>query len=160
MINGITWQDSLLLELPCSQQLKQEHMTYQGNPFYLCSLFLSHPFGIFNVSVYQKKTLSNRAQTGKKYKIYMICRSVMIACLIAILISFILFEADNPESSFVFLAETVALVAFGVSWLPKGGTLYPDRKTYIKAGEISFLFCVYSILKYSLLWSKLVKFMG
>jgi hypothetical protein len=34
---------------------------------------------------------------------------------------------DNQGSGFVFWAETIALVAFGVSWLTKGGTLYPDK---------------------------------
>jgi hypothetical protein len=52
----------------------------------------------------------------------------MIACLISILIYFSFYDADNSQSRFVFWAETVALNAFGVSWLTKGGTLYPDKK--------------------------------
>lgn len=55
----------------------------------------------------------------------------MIVCLVAIVIFFNFFLPDNPDSNFVFWAETVALIAFGVSWITKGGTLYPDK--YVKA---------------------------
>ena len=34
---------------------------------------------------------------------------------------------NSLKSSFVFLAETIALLAFGVSWLTKGETFYPDK---------------------------------
>jgi len=36
-------------------------------------------------------------------------------------------NSDLTYSYFVFWAETVALIAFGVSWITKGGTLYPDK---------------------------------
>ena len=55
-------------------------------------------------------------------------RGIMIACLIAIMIFFTFFEDGHPQSDFVFWAETAALVAFGVSWITKGGTLYPDKE--------------------------------
>ena len=51
----------------------------------------------------------------------------MIACLIAIFIYFNFIQTDNSESSFVFWGETIALIAFGISWLTKGGALYPDK---------------------------------
>jgi hypothetical protein len=31
----------------------------------------------------------------------------------------------------VFWAETIALVAFGVSWLTKGEAIYPDKRIVI-----------------------------
>jgi len=51
----------------------------------------------------------------------------MMLCMITILVFFIYFEDDHPDSTFVFWTETAALAAFGVSWLTKGGTLYPDK---------------------------------
>jgi magnesium-transporting ATPase (P-type) len=60
--------------------------------------------------------------------IYIICGLVMIASMLAILIFLIFFDAENQKSSFMFWAESVALMAFGASWLTKGGTLYPDKK--------------------------------
>ncbi len=48
--------------------------------------------------------------------------------MIAIAIFYGFFRDDYPESSFVYVAETVALIAFGVSWLTKGGDfLFPDE---------------------------------
>lgn len=68
--------------------------------------------------------------TGRKLKrnrIYIICGTLMIVSLIVVETFILFFEDDHPESDFVFWVETVALVAFGVSWLTKGGTLYPDK---------------------------------
>jgi len=63
----------------------------------------------------------------KRNRIYIICGSLMIASLIAAEIFIIFFDDDHPKSTFVFWAETVTLVSFGISWLTKGGTLYPDK---------------------------------
>ena len=52
----------------------------------------------------------------------------MIACLISIVIYKNFIQNGHSESCFVFWAETVALIAFGVSGLTKGGTLYPDKE--------------------------------
>jgi len=51
----------------------------------------------------------------------------MILCLLAIIIYIKCIEKENSSCSFVFWAETVALVSFGISWLVKGGTLYKDK---------------------------------
>ena len=59
--------------------------------------------------------------------IYIICGLVIIVSLIAILIYFNFIHNDKSQSGFVFWAETIALIAFGLSWLTKGGTLYPDK---------------------------------
>jgi hypothetical protein len=51
----------------------------------------------------------------------------MTACLISIMVYFKFFHTDNAGAHFVFWAEAIALIAFGVSWITKGGTLYPDK---------------------------------
>jgi hypothetical protein len=61
-------------------------------------------------------------------KIYIICGLVMTASMAAILFFFIFFSRKHPDSRLVFWGETIALIAFGISWLTKGGTLYPDKK--------------------------------
>ncbi len=73
----------------------------------------------------------------KRNRIYIICGSLMIASLIAAEIFIIFFDDKHPRSTFVFWAETVTLVAFGVSWLTKGGTLYPDKKVNDSLTEIT-----------------------
>jgi hypothetical protein len=60
--------------------------------------------------------------------IYRICGAVMLVSLISIVIFFQFFMKTHPQSHFVFWGETIALIAFGVSWLTKGGTLYPDKR--------------------------------
>lgn len=69
--------------------------------------------------------------TGQKLKrnrIYRLCGSVMLLSMLLILVYLIFFEKEYPDSSLMFWAETSALIAFGISWLTKGGSLYPDRK--------------------------------
>jgi len=51
----------------------------------------------------------------------------MLASLASIEVFFLFFDGINSESRFVLIAETVTLMAFGISWLTKGGTLYPDK---------------------------------
>ena len=52
----------------------------------------------------------------------------MLACLIVILVYKSLLK-DNPhETSFVYWGETIALVAFGLSWLTKGEAIFSDKK--------------------------------
>jgi hypothetical protein len=59
-------------------------------------------------------------------KIYIICGLVILGCLVAIFIYLKFFFREDVRSCLVFWMETVALIAFGVSWLTKGGTFYPD----------------------------------
>ena len=84
---------------------------------------------VFSLFLFTKK---KKKETPTKQKlarniIYRACGIIMITCLISIVIYFNFIHANYPESSFVFWAETVALIAFGVSWLTKGETLYPDK---------------------------------
>lgn len=59
-------------------------------------------------------------------KIYILCGVIMLVCLVAIAVYFQLYDMESTGSSFVFWTETVALLAFGISWLTKGGTILPD----------------------------------
>jgi hypothetical protein len=61
-------------------------------------------------------------------KVYRLCGAIIVLCLLAIAIYFKLIPEPGPNASFVFWAETAALIAFGVSWLTKGGTLLPDKQ--------------------------------
>ncbi len=63
--------------------------------------------------------------------IYKICGYVMIVCLVAILI-YVLFLQENKVTSLIYWAEAIALIAFGVSWLTKGGSIFPDGGALFK----------------------------
>jgi hypothetical protein len=81
----------------------------------------------FSIFIFTRKGESPTRQKLTRNVIYIVCGSVMIACLVSIMIYFY-FTENNGNSSFVCWAETLALVAFGVSWLTKGGTIQPDKK--------------------------------
>ena len=63
----------------------------------------------------------------KRNLIYRACGIVMLAALASIEVFFLFFDGVNSDSRFVLIAETITLMAFGISWLTKGGTLYPDK---------------------------------
>ena len=86
---------------------------------------------------YYSLVLFTQTEEGKKpegrklarNRIYITCGTIMIACLIAIAIySFV--TDDTTKTRFIFWAESIALVAFGISWLTKGETMYffPDKE--------------------------------
>ena len=82
---------------------------------------------IFSLLLFTRKGSNPTQQKLTRNRIYVICGLIMIACLVAIPIYLNFIQNDYHGSGFVFWAETIALVAFGVSWLTKGGTLYPDK---------------------------------
>lgn len=59
--------------------------------------------------------------------IYRLSGIIIVLSLASIAIYYFFLPENNSESIFVFIAETVALMAFGTSWLTKGGALYPDK---------------------------------
>lgn len=61
--------------------------------------------------------------TGTFNKLYLACGIIMLACLLIIFIYSKFLEENYPalnELHIVFVFETVALLAFGLSWLTKG----------------------------------------
>jgi magnesium-transporting ATPase (P-type) len=82
----------------------------------------------FSLFLFTRKGENPTRQKLKRNKIYIACGVVMVVCLIAVRIYFSFLQEIYPASPFVFWNETAALVAFGISWLTKGGTLYPDKK--------------------------------
>lgn len=94
--------------------------------FICASLFFAVLAGITLLLFTRKKTKIT-ARKLLRNRIYYLCGTLMLVALAAIIIFFGFFTKKYPQSSFVFWCETVALVAFGISWLTKGGTILPDR---------------------------------
>ncbi|MEA3369135.1 MAG: DUF998 domain-containing protein, partial [Candidatus Ratteibacteria bacterium] len=93
-----------------------------------CAAFFFLILTVFSLFLFTKKGSNPTPQKLIRNKIYVICGLIMITCLISIVIYKNLIHNDNSESWFLFGAETVALIAFGVSWFTKGGSLYPDKE--------------------------------
>jgi len=98
-----------------------------GKIHFLCATIFFLILANFSIVIFTKKDPDPTDQKRKRNMIYVACGVVMIVSLAAIMIYFTFFHIPNSESHFVFWAETIALIAFGVSWLTKGGSLYPDK---------------------------------
>lgn len=92
----------------------------------ICASFFFIILAGFSIFLFTRKGSRPTRQKRSRNRIYVICGSVMIASLVSIIVFFIFTDFVHSRSRFIFWAETIALVAFGISWLTKGGALYPD----------------------------------
>lgn len=94
---------------------------------FICAAFFLVILALISIFLF---TRGEEHPTGMKRNrniIYRVCGIIMLTSLAAIALFFLLFDGINSDSGFVLIAETVTLMAFGISWLTKGGTLYPDK---------------------------------
>ena len=96
----------------------------------VCAILFFLTLASFSLFLFTKTEKGKRPRGRKKKRnlIYIICGIIMLACLIVILVYKILMKDSTYETSFVYWGETIALVAFGISWLTKGEAIFPDRK--------------------------------
>jgi hypothetical protein len=80
----------------------------------------------YSLFLFTKKGQEVSSQKRHRNVIYIICGIVMVGCLAGLIIYYLLPHAGK-KSVFVFVVESVALIAFGLSWLTKGGALFPDK---------------------------------
>ena len=107
--------------------VKEGPENWAGIVHFICASFFFLILATFSLFLFTRKKSSPSSRKQKRNQIYVVCGLAMIACLAAIMLYFVFFDFDKSQSCFVFWAETIALIAFGVSWLTKGGTIYPDR---------------------------------
>ena len=111
--------------------VKEGPYNWQAWVHLTCAGFFFLILALFSLFLFTKKDSSPSRQKLRRNKIYITCGSIMVACTCGILVFLGFFSKSFPQSTFVFWAETIALIAFGISWLTKGGTLYPDKKIKI-----------------------------
>ncbi len=72
-------------------------------------------------------------QKGIRNVIYRLCGWTIVACIGGIIIYFRSPAIQKSLGDFpaVFVLETIAVEAFGVSWITKGETLWPDGESYL-----------------------------
>jgi len=95
---------------------------------FICAALFFITLSFFSIFLFTRKESEPSKRKLIRNNIYVACGSVMLACMLAIIVWFIIFGTNDQKTDFVFWAETIALFAFGISWLTKGGTLFPDRK--------------------------------
>lgn len=90
----------------------------------------------FSLVLFTRKGADQTARKKQRNRIYVACGFVLLISSVGILVYFVFLQKRYPETRFVFWAETIALVAFGISWLTKGGALLPDKQVVkIKKSE-------------------------
>ncbi|MEO6177626.1 MAG: hypothetical protein ABIP27_20900 [Flavobacterium circumlabens] len=73
-------------------------------------------------------------QKKKRNVIYIICGWVIIACIVLLGVYFVFKPSFLKNVPVVFILEAVAIEAFGLSWITKGQTLWPDCEHYLEKG--------------------------
>ncbi len=88
----------------------------------LISIFL------FTLTEYDKPKEKSDEKKNRN-KLYRVCGIIMLGCMLLILLWFRIDETYPELIKYkpVFCLETIALIAFGISWLAKGGWIWKDK---------------------------------
>ena len=96
----------------------------------LISLIYFRKKDISAVSIDERK----KKQKEKRNLVYMICGWTMLISIALMILYFVIDPPALRNMPVVFILETVAVEAFGISWITKGQTLWPDGEHYMKKG--------------------------
>jgi hypothetical protein len=106
-----------------------------GSIHFICAALFFLLLSCYSIFVFTKGSPEPTKQKLIRNGIYVTCGVVMLVCLAAIFIYVKFLETENSKSTLVFWGETIALIAFGTSWLTKGGYLSPDKTIPDSKGE-------------------------
>jgi hypothetical protein len=89
----------------------------------------------FSIGLFTKSSPDDiiTPEKRKRNMIYRICGWIMVLCVVGCIVVMLLTKDAEPEPTWVikdapiFWFETIALWAFGFSWLVKGETLWKDK---------------------------------
>ena len=107
---------------------KEGAADWVGVVHYSCAAVFFLTLAFFAIWLFRKtkKGEEPTPQKKKRNMIYLICGIIMIACLLAIVIYHNFLKVDGQDTILVFVAETIALIAFGFSWMVKGEVILAD----------------------------------
>jgi len=97
---------------------------------------------LISLIYFRKKDINNvylidgrkKKQKEKRNLVYMICGWTMLISIALMILYFVIDPPSLRNMPVVFALETVAVEAFGISWITKGQTLWPDGEHYMKKG--------------------------
>jgi len=87
---------------------------------FVCAAIFFVILALFSMFIFTKKGKSPTDEKIVRNRIFRICGAIMLACLLAIFLFMKTSHTHESALSFVFWAETIALVAFGIYGLQKG----------------------------------------
>jgi hypothetical protein len=81
----------------------------------------------FSLFLFTRTHVNQRMTEMKKVRntVYYVCGFIMLACVLVIGLYFLI-SPDERDTNVVFWGESIALMAFGVSWLVKGEIIFKD----------------------------------
>lgn len=92
---------------------------------FVFALLLFSVFIFFSIYLFRKTGSGTKTkQKDKRNKVYLICGIIMIVCVAGITVSMLAFEAAAQKCQLVFWFESIALIAFGFSWITKAEFLF------------------------------------
>jgi len=92
---------------------------------FVFAVLLFAVFIVFSIYLFRKTGPGRPTkQKDNRNKVYLICGIVMIACIVGIAISMIWFIELSVRLHLVFWFESIALIAFGISWITKAEFLF------------------------------------
>ena len=97
---------------------------------FVFAVLLFSVFIFFSIYLF-RKTDPNKVYTkqkDKRNKVYLLCGIIMILCIVCIAIGMLWLETLSATYHLVFWFESIALIAFGVSWVVKAEFLFMKDK--------------------------------
>lgn len=108
------------------------------SPHFAFAALLFTTLAFFSFFIFTRGDKKNN-QKIKRNRIYRTCAIVMVLSLALSALFLILFADTFSNTNLFFWGETIALVAFGVSWLTKGGHILSDKKYYRLSKKMNLL---------------------
>jgi NADH:ubiquinone oxidoreductase subunit 6 (subunit J) len=83
---------------------------------------------LFLFTISTKPTMTDEKRN--RNKVYIACGVTMVVCIVLIAAGkFFMTREWNEQTSFMFWLESIAVVAFGISWLTKAEVILADSVT-------------------------------
>ena len=121
-------------EVPEFFGLVQWHFIFAAL-FFISLAFISlYYFQKTNINDVRLIDEQKKKQKAKRNMVYRICGWTMLICVALMILYFAIDPPSLRNTPVVFALETVAVEAFGISWITKGQTLWPDGEHYMKKG--------------------------
>jgi hypothetical protein len=110
----------------------ERHLLFAGW-FFICLSIIALVYFPKTDATSDVNVEGDRTAKGKRNLVYRVCGIAMLLCVVMLALYFQVPAFQNAMGDFpiVFTLETVAIEAFGISWITKGETLWPDRQHYL-----------------------------
>ncbi len=88
---------------------------------YAAAIVLFSAIAYFCLAPFRKNTKGQQGKKGRRATIYLVCGWIIIGCMVAVGVAKLVLPAATEQALAVtFIAEFVALWAFGVAWIVSG----------------------------------------